>query len=118
MEHLWSTGAHSAKGVHHSLGRRRGITVNTIQSTLERLYRKKLATRGKVSHAYVYSPALTREQLMGRLIGDVISSVSGSGAEQMLSAFVDFAVRADKTHLNRLERLIAERRKAVSKDRS
>jgi len=62
----------------------------------------------------VYSPSITREELMSRLIHEVVSSVPGGHTDHLLSAFVDFAARADETHLQRLERLIAERRKKGS----
>src|SRR6266545_4001116 len=88
LEHVWAAGPCDVKAVHRTLGSRRGITLNTVQSTMERLFRKGLLVREKVSHAYVYSPRHTRE------------------------AFVDLAARTDEANLDRLERLIAERRKA------
>jgi hypothetical protein len=40
MNHLWSGGDGEAKAVHAALGKRRGITLNTLQSTLKRLFEK------------------------------------------------------------------------------
>jgi hypothetical protein len=45
MEHLWNTAEGEAKAVHTALGRHRGITLNTIQSTLKRLFEKGLLSR-------------------------------------------------------------------------
>ena len=56
LDYLWEHGGGTAKTVHAAVGRRRGITVNTVQSTLKRLYDKGLLTRKKVSHAHVYQP--------------------------------------------------------------
>lgn len=61
MAHLWSDGEGCAKAVHVALGKRRGITLNTIQSTLKRLFEKDLLERDKVSHAHVYRARVTRE---------------------------------------------------------
>ncbi len=113
LEHLWSVGAAHAKAVHDAIGTRRGITLSTIQSTLERLHDKGLLCRGKVSHAYVYVPKLQREQLMGRIIEDVMTAFSDGKSQPMLSAFVDFAARVDEENLDRLERLIAARRRGT-----
>lgn len=110
LEELWTRGACDAKAVHRALHGRRGIGLTTVQSTLERLFRKQLLRREKVSHAYVYAPALQREALLGRLIEDVVATFAGCGPEPMLSAFVDLAARVDEDNLERLERLIAERR--------
>ncbi|MEW7988140.1 MAG: BlaI/MecI/CopY family transcriptional regulator [Candidatus Thiodiazotropha sp.] len=110
LEELWACGACDAKTVHRRIGERRGIAPNTVQSTLERLYRKELLTREKVSHAYVYTPSVQREQLMERLIEEVVETFSAGHSEPMLAAFVDLAAKDDDENLARLERLIAERR--------
>ncbi len=110
LEHLWVTKFGDAKGVHNSVGTQRGISLNTIQSTLERLFKKQLLRREKVSHSYLYSPSVQREELITQLIDDVVKSLSGGKSDYMLSAFVDFAARADESSLDRLEQLIAQRR--------
>ena len=110
LEHLWSVGAAHAKAVHSAVGTQRGITLNTIQSTLERLHDKELLSRRKVSHAYVYVPKVQREELMRRIIEDVMTAFADGKSQPMLSAFVDFAARVDEKNLDRLERLIAARR--------
>jgi predicted transcriptional regulator len=85
--------------------------LSTIQSTLERLHDKGLLSRGKVSHAYVYVPKVQREELMAQIIEDVMATFARGKAQPMLSAFVDLAARVDDKNLDRLERLIAARRK-------
>lgn len=110
LEHLWSNGEFDAKGVHAALGKVRGISHNTIQSTLERLFKKKLLTRNKVSYAYVYQTAVERDELMGQMINDVVNSIAKDNTDGMLAAFVDIAARTDDDHLDKLEQLINEYR--------
>lgn len=110
LEHLWSHGEFDAKGVNNALGKTRGISHNTIQSTLERLFKKKLLARQKISHAYVYQAIVGRDELMGRMINDVVNTISKNNSDGMLAAFVDIAARTDKAHLDRLEQLINEYR--------
>ena len=117
MEHLWSSGASDVKATHQAVGLARRITSNTIQSTMERLHRKGLLAREKVSHAYVYSPKLTREEVRARIVEDVVARVAGGGTDTMLSTFVDLAARAGKETLHRLERMVAERRAKVEGER-
>jgi predicted transcriptional regulator len=111
LEYLWSAGAMEAKGVHKAIGTQRRISLNTIQSTLERLYRKKLLSRDKVGHAYVYASTVRREELMAQLIDQVVNVLSEGKSHDLLSAFVDFAARVDEHSLDCLEQLIAERRR-------
>ena len=111
LDQLWSRGPQDVKACHRSIGRSRGIALNTVQSTMERLHRKELLRREKVSHAYVYEAAVTREELGARLASEVVASVVGSAAPaSVLAAFVDLAERAGDGTLVRLERLIAARR--------
>jgi predicted transcriptional regulator len=110
LEHLWSHGEFDAKGVYSALGKTRGISHNTIQSTLERLFKKKLLARQKISHAYIYRAVVNRDELIGRMIKDVVQTLSKENTDGMLAAFVDIAARTDDAHLDRLEQLINEYR--------
>jgi predicted transcriptional regulator len=96
-----------------AIGGRRRITLNTVQSTMERLYRKGLLRRDKVSHAYVYEAALSREAYGAQLAREVVAAAVGSAAPaSLLAAFVDLAERAGDDTLARMEQLIAARRAA------
>src|SRR5262245_15903282 len=106
MEHVWTTGPADVKAVHRAIGARRQITTNTVQSTMERLYRKGILAREKVSHAYVYSAARSREELTAAVVSDVVERLARGETDAMLAAFVDVAARAGDSTLARLETLI------------
>jgi len=118
LEQLWRGGALDVKTMHRRVGTSRGIGLNTIQSTLERLFRKQLVSREKISHAFIYAPSVRREELMERLIEEVVETFSDGSTEPMLTAFVDLAARVDAENLSRLEQLIAERRARTEDDDS
>jgi predicted transcriptional regulator len=110
LEHLWDAGEADVIETHAAIGRPRGITPNTVGSALERLFRKGLAARRKVSHAYRYRPALGRDEFAARR---VIAAAGGRRAladAGLLSAFVDLVADVDDEALDRLEALIAARR--------
>ena len=111
MDFLWSGGEGEAKTVHAALGKRRGITLNTIQSTLKRLFNKQLLERDKVSHAHVYRPRVTREEFHRGLLDELVGDLMQGHGDAVVSAFVDLAERAGPKHLARLEALVAERRR-------
>lgn len=111
LEHLWRVGEADVGETFAAVGAPRGITPNTVGSALERLYRKELLRRRKVSHAYRYEPALDPDEFSARRVleaGGGIERLSRSG---LLAAFVDLVAEADERALDRLEALIAERRK-------
>jgi predicted transcriptional regulator len=112
MAHLWKVGEADVAEIHAALGAKRRISLNTIGSTLERLSRKELASRWKVSHAYRYKASLTEAEFLAR---QVVQSVGGLRAfknQGLLASFVDLATEADDANLDALEQLIAERRGA------
>lgn len=111
LEHLWKRGPADAKEVHDALGKDRGITLNTVQSALKRLYEKRLLDRDKVSHAHVYRAKVTRGELSREVLGDVVERLMGSEASSMVAAFVDLVDWAGEEHLDELARLVAERRR-------
>ena len=113
MEHLWRSGPASVKDVHRALGRRRGIKQNTIQSTMDRLFRKGLLGRDKVSHAFVYRPAVSREELSTQVIGEVLSTLAGGETGVMLNAFANLAEREGDDALAKLEELITKKRRGA-----
>lgn len=110
LESLWDLGAADARTLHQQLAGRRGFTLSTMQSTLERLHRKGLVSRTKVSHAYVYEAASTREEVMARIVEFALKPFRSGKTQSLLAAFAEYAAGADDAELNQLEQLIAARR--------
>jgi len=113
MNHLWAGGDGDAKAVHSALGKRRGITLNTVQSTLKRLFEKGLLLRDKVSHAHIYRARLGRQDFHRGLVDELVGNLMQGQADAVVSAFVDLTERAGPEHLARLEALVAERRRKL-----
>jgi predicted transcriptional regulator len=102
---------------HRAVGQKRRITVNTVGSALERLYKKDLVAREKVSHAYRYSPAMARDEFRATRVLEAAGGLSALSEEGVLAAFVDLVEASDGDALDQLERLIADRRRAGKKSR-
>lgn len=110
MEALWRDPEQSAAGLLQRLPASRRSSLSTIQSTLERLHRKALVQRHKQGHAYIYSAALARPELLGRLLGGVIRQLHTGSLDPILSGFIDFAERMDDSTLDRLDEMLQQRR--------
>lgn len=106
LNYLWKFREGAVKSVHSAIGKQRKISPNTIQSTLERLRKKGLLSRVKVSHAYVYRPAVERNVLLGQWLNEMIDSFSGNNTEIMISAFADLSKTISSDDLARLEEMI------------
>lgn len=110
IEHLWAVGARDAKTLHVEVGEARGITLNTIQSTVERLHRKQLVMREKFGHAYRYAPAFSRAEWRARVMAEAAGDLDDAQAQGVLAAFVDLVARADRRQLDRLAELVSAAR--------
>jgi predicted transcriptional regulator len=116
LEILWQQPHLDARQVREALGVLRVPSLSTVQSTLERLYRKTYVDRLKQGHAYTYHASVTRSGLLGRILGDVIQLLHDGKMETILSSFVHAAVDLDDKSLDNLEMLIREKRRQQEQD--
>lgn len=114
LEDIWQAGEGEARHVHVGVGALRGNSLQTIQSTLERLHRKALLARERVSHAYVYTPVESRESVLARLIEDSLSRFSAGQEAGLMAAFAGYASRADPALLDELEALIERHKRRIA----
>jgi predicted transcriptional regulator len=110
LEHLWTTEDADVHETHAAAGKRRGISPNTVGSALERLYKKGLLEREKVSHAYRYRAAIDRETFRARKVVEAAGGLRSLGKSSLLAAFVDLVADSDEAALVELERLIRLKR--------
>jgi predicted transcriptional regulator len=111
LERLWRAGESDVVETRRAVGERRGITINTVGSALERLHRKGLVTRWKVSHAYRYQPTLDHENFVVRQLVDGAGGIRALASRGLLASFLDLIAEADDAALDELEELIARKRK-------
>lgn len=108
LNYFWSEPRADAKQVHAHFSKTRGGTLNTIQSTLDRLYKKKLLLREKLGHAFVYSAATSRNQFIGKLVQSVTEDFIRPGEDDLLAAFVSLTAELDDARLSELENTIRQ----------
>jgi predicted transcriptional regulator len=110
LQFLWSTDQADAKQVHAHFKKRRGGSLNTIQSTLDRLFKKGLLQREKQGHAFQYMAAVERQAFIGQLIKSVTNDFSANDENPLLAAFTSISSEFNEDQLEELERLIEARR--------
>lgn len=112
LEHLWQVDDSDVTEAHAAVGQQRGITPNTVGSAIERLHRKELVQRWKVSHAYRYRAALDRDTFRARKLVEAAGGVRALGNAGLLAAFVDLVADTDARALDRLQQLIDAKKQA------
>lgn len=107
LEILWQEANLSAQELQTRLqsGHSR-ISLSTIQSTLERLHRKRLADREKVGRAYLYSAAATRADLISLMLQEMSREIGGGDLEAMISGFAGFVADDDPEVERALTRIL------------
>lgn len=108
LKYFWSVPQADAKQVHAHFSEQRGGSLNTIQSTLDRLFKKNLLKREKRGHAFVYSAANSRNAFIGKLVQSVTQDFIQPGQDDFLAAFVSRAAELDDSQLSELEETIRE----------
>jgi len=95
-----------AKEVHAYFEKLRGGSLNTIQSTLDRLYRKGLLRRQKQGHAFQYSAAKPRTAFIEELIKEVTQDFIEGDENNLLAAFASMSGELDDQQFEKLEQMI------------
>jgi predicted transcriptional regulator len=92
------------------------VAYTTLMTTLDRLYKKRLLERRKDGRAFLYSPAVSRDELEHGIREDVIDGLLGGGpetVEPVLACIVDAVSERDRELLDELDRLIKQKRREL-----
>jgi len=115
LKYFWQIDVADAKQVFSHFEQSRGGTLNTIQSTLDRLFKKGLLIRNKEGHAFQYRSAKPRKAFIGELIKDVTHDFTLDDEDSILAAFASISTELNEKQFNKLEKLIKDYRAITSK---
>ena len=117
MEVVWSAGASpcTVACVHRALERARPIAYTTVMTTMNRLVDKGLLARARDGRRYLYRPRLDRDTFLRERTREVLHSLPTVGREEAVAFLVERLSDADAEELDRLEALIAARRRELKR---
>ena len=110
MEACWSLGEFGIKDVHERLSSDRAIAYTTVQTTIERLYRKGLLRRIGRGRNFVYSPAVDRGEFLTGIARRVLDSLFGGFSDPAMASLLEDVDDGDPATMERLIRAIEARR--------
>jgi len=87
MHVLWETGPANVQTVQQKL--KRDLAYTTVQTMLNILERKGKAKRTLKNRAYFYKPAVSRKQVVGKHVKDVVDRLFGGSAESLVMSLVE-----------------------------
>ena len=105
MQVLWETGPANVQTVQQRIERELAYT--TVQTMLGVLLRKGKVTRALKDKAYLYRPAVSRREVVGKAMGDFIERMFGGSAESLVMSLVE-AKHLTPEKLARLNALVEQ----------
>ena len=114
MAILWEAGLSSVHDVRRRLP---DVAYTTLMTTLDRLHRKGLVTRVKIGRAFRYEAAGSADEIENEVASDLLQSLleRDQPAPLLLSNLVDAVGERNRDLLDVLERLVRQKRRALSK---
>jgi len=107
MHVLWETGPANVQSVQQHLERELAYT--TVQTMLNILHRKGKVKRTLKDRAYFYKPAVSRSQVVGQHMSDIVDRLFGGSAESLVMSLVE-TKHLTPQKLARLQKLLEETR--------
>jgi len=116
LDEVWRLGRARVRdvlvAVHHE------VAYTTAMTVMDRLFKKGMLERERVGRAYVYSAAVSSEQLQSSFVMGLLQRLLGGGADAaapVLSHLVDTVSARDRELLDELGRLIREKRREIDR---
>ena len=107
MDVLWGTGPANVQSVQQHLERELAYT--TVQTMLNILHRKGKVKRTLKDRAYFYKPVVSRSQVVGQHMSDIVDRLFGGSAESLVMSLVE-TKHLTPQKLARLQKLLEETR--------
>jgi len=107
MEEVWRLGKATVAAVHEALSAQRKIAYTTVLTTLRALERRGMVTHEAAGKAYLYRPAVSREQYTNASVGKLVDDLFGGRREQLLCHLLG-AERIGRTELTRIRRIVGD----------
>lgn len=105
MHVLWEVGAANVQTVQQQLAR--DLAYTTVQTMLNILHRKGKVKRTLKDRAYFYKPVVSRSQVVGQHMSDIVDRLFGGSAESLVMSLVETKHLTPKK-LARLHKLLGE----------
>ena len=108
MKSLWSAERMSARELHEQVGEAQGWAYSTTRTTLERMVRKGLVSKGSFHGLHLYQAQISRATGLARMVWDFATQVLESGPSPVVSLFAESGALEDH-ELDELRSLLEER---------
>ena len=115
MDVLWDKGEVTGREVFEEIGRGRPLAFTTILTVMDRLLKKGLIRRAKRGRLFVYTAAMSKDDFVRQVSQEVLQGIMDISASSAATSFVDILYKTSPEEIERLSRLIEERKRGRSR---
>src|SRR3989442_15422840 len=83
MEIIWKRGSALVKDVHQELFRRKELAYTTVMTEMDHMYKKGILAHAKSGRAYLYTPRVTRKQVLDSTLDDFVADFFHGSREEL-----------------------------------
>ena len=115
MDVLWDRDEITGREVYEEVSRGRPLAFTTILTVLDRLLKKGLIRRTKRGRLFVYTAAMSRNDFVRQVSHEVLQGIMDISASSAATSFVDILYKTSPEEIERLSKLIEERKRGRSR---
>jgi len=110
MEILWTKGSMKGRALYEEIRRKRDIAYTTALTVLDRLSKKGLIKKDRKSGIILFTPAVSRQAYESAVTESLVQKAFEVSPDLAVSAFADIFSKMPKGNLEKLEKLLEEKR--------
>lgn len=115
MEILWMQGPLPGRNLYLEVQKEKRIAYTTTLTVLDRLSKKGFVRKARDASKIIFSPDVSREDYQVLVTGSLVQKAFETSPDLAVSAFADLFSRMAKKDLDRLEKLIKEKKNETLK---
>ena len=110
MEILWTKGPMRGRDLYLEIRKKKDIAYTTALTVLDRLSKKGLIKKNRGSGTILFVPAVSRDSYKNAVTENLVKKAFEVSPDLAVSAFANVFSRMPKKDIDRLEKLIAEKK--------
>ena len=107
MQAVWGLEQATVSDVHQALSARRKIAYTTVMTTMRSLERRGLLRHEAAGKAFLYKPAVSRQDYAARSVGHLVEAFFGGQEERLLCHLLG-AESVSKADVGKIKKMLSE----------
>jgi predicted transcriptional regulator len=116
MEILWTKGSMKGRDLFGEIRREKDIAYTTALTVLDRLSKKGFIKKDRKSGTILFTPLISRNAYESAVTENFVQKAFEMSPDLAVSAFADVFSRMPKGNIDRLEKLLEEKKNGASQD--